>query len=163
MVQRFMRLLFASSTAAALLACSGGQSTSGSSDDGGAGGAAAFVGTWARSGSQTVTCPGGVTINAISGDLLITPGTTVGTIVGMQPDDCLTTYSVSGNVASAAIGQVCNTTTEAGVAETTTVVTHTLTLSADGSTLTSVGDGTLDKTATMTMCTTMGMGTYTKE
>jgi hypothetical protein len=132
-------------------------------DDGGASGAAAFVGTWARSGSQTVTCPGGVTTNAITGDLVITEGTTAGTIVGTQPDGCVTTYSVSGNVASAAAGQSCNTTTEAGVAETSTVVSHTLTLSADGSTLTSVGDETLDKTATMTMCTTVGMGTYTKE
>jgi hypothetical protein len=133
------------------------------SDDGGASGAAAFVGTWARTGSQTVTCPGGITTNAITGNLVITAGTMAGTLIGTQPDGCVTTYSVSGNVASAAAGQMCNTTTEAGVAEVTTVVSHTLTLSADGSTLTSVGDDTLDKTATMTMCTTMGMGTYTKE
>jgi hypothetical protein len=133
------------------------------SDDGGASGAAAFVGTWARSGSQTVTCPGGTTTNAITGNLVITAGTTAATITATQPDGCATTYSVSGNVASASAGQTCNTTTEGGVAELTTVVSHTLTLSADGSTLTSVGNETLDKTATMTMCTTMGMGTYTKE
>lgn len=135
----------------------------GSADDGGASGAAAFVGTWARSGSQTVTCPGGTTTNAITGNLVIAAGTMAGTIAATQPDGCATTYSVSGNVASAAAGQTCNTTTEAGVAEVTTVVSHTLTLSADGSTLTSVGNEILDKTATMTMCTTMGMGTYTKE
>ncbi|HTQ44729.1 MAG TPA: hypothetical protein VMI75_18335 [Polyangiaceae bacterium] len=43
------------------------------------------------------------------------------------PDGCVTNYSVSGNVATAAAGQVCNTTTEAGVAETITVISHTLT------------------------------------
>jgi hypothetical protein len=43
------------------------------------------------------------------------------------------------------------------------VVSHTLTLSADGGTLMSTGSSTLDKTATMTMCTLTASGTYTKQ
>jgi hypothetical protein len=130
--------------------------------DAGATGASAFVGTWARSGTQTTMCPGGTTTTAVTGNLVITLGSGSGTIVAKQPDGCVTDYTVSGNVASAAAGQMCSTTTEAGVAETITVMSHTLTLSADGTTLDSTGSESLDKTATGTMCTIMSSGTYTK-
>ena len=132
--------------------------------DGGVSGAAAFVGTWARTGTQTVTCPtGNPTTNMITGNLVITLGSASDSISGKQPNGCVTNYTVSGNVATAAAGQSCNVTTEAGIAETDTEATHTLTLSADGTTLTSMSSGTLDKTATMTTCTTMASGTYMKQ
>jgi hypothetical protein len=125
--------------------------------------AMAFVGTWARSGTQTVTCPmGPPTMNPISGDLVIVLGQTNDTIVGSQPDGCITVYSVSGNVATAMAGQSCNVTTEGGVAETITVDSRTLTLSADGKSMMSMGTSTIDKTATGTMCMARASGTYTK-
>ncbi len=134
--------------------------------DGGsaASGAAAFVGTWARSGTQTVTCPTGTpTTGMITGNLVIALGSTAGAVTGTQPDGCVTNYAVSGNVATAAAGQSCSVTTEAGIAETDTVIAHTLTLSGDGTILTSMSSETIDKTATMTMCSAMGSGTYTKQ
>jgi hypothetical protein len=132
--------------------------------DGGATGAAAFVGTWARSGTQTITCPtGNPTTNNITGNLVIALGSASDTIVGTPPDGCQTNYSVSGNVATAAAGQSCNITTEAGIAETITVVTHTFTLSADGKTLDAEVTSTIDKTATNTTCTAVSSGTYTKQ
>jgi hypothetical protein len=137
-----------------------------SMSDGGsvASGAGAFVGTWVRSGTQTVTCPTGApTTSMITGNLVIALGSTTGAVTGTQPDGCVTNYVVSGNVATAAPGQACNVTTEAGIAETDTVIAHTLTMSADGMTLTSMSSETIDKTATMTMCSAMSSGTYTKQ
>lgn len=135
----------------------------GGSGGGSDGGAGAFVGVWARSGSRTVTCPtGSPNVNAITGDLVIALGSAVGSITATQPDGCVTNYTVAGNVATAAAGQTCNVTTEAGVAETITVVSHTLALSADGATLVSMASETIDKTATMTMCSATSSGTYTK-
>jgi hypothetical protein len=132
--------------------------------EGGVSGAGAFVGTWARSGTQTVTCPtGNPTTTMLKGALVIALGSASGSITATQPDGCVTNYTVTGNVATAAAGQSCNVTTEAGIAETITVTTHTLTLSADGTTLMSMGTETIDKTATMTMCTAMSSGTYTKQ
>jgi hypothetical protein len=129
----------------------------------GASGAAAFVGTWARSGTQTVTCPmGNPTTNQITGNLVIALGSMSGSITATTPDGCATQYSVSGNVATATAGQTCNIVTDAGVAETITTNSRTFTLSADGLTLMAVGNETIDKTATMTMCSAMGSGTYTK-
>jgi hypothetical protein len=134
-----------------------------SSSGAGANGASAFVGTWLRSGSQTVTCSGTVTVNALSGNLVITLGSTAGTIVGTQPDGCVTTYSVNGNVATAAPGQTCDVTFDGGLAEMVTVVSHTLSLSPDGNSLGSMASDKIDKTATMTMCTGTGSNTYTKQ
>jgi hypothetical protein len=129
----------------------------------GSGGAAAFVGTWARTGTQTVTCPGSSpTTTNISGNLVISLGTTATGIVGTQPDGCVTNYSVSGNVATAASGQTGNV-SPGGVAETVTVNSHTLTLSSDGTTITSNGTDTILKTATNTTCNGTNSGTYTKQ
>ncbi|HXX68406.1 MAG TPA: hypothetical protein VEK07_14550 [Polyangiaceae bacterium] len=89
-------------------------------------------------------------------------GASPGTIVGTQPDGCVTDYTVSANIATATPGQICNVTTDAGM-EKDTVVSHTLMLSADGSTLTSTSTTTIDETATMTMCTATATGMYTLE
>lgn len=133
----------------------------GGGEVGDAGGAAAFIGAWLRSGSQTITCEGGSPSTAtFAGTLTITAGSSSRTIVGTQPDGCVTDYTVSGNVATATPGQTCNVTTDAGM-ETDTVVSHTLTLSTDGLTLTSASITTIDETATMTMCTATASGTYT--
>ncbi len=131
-------------------------------EGGSTGGAGAFVGTWARSGTQTVTCPSGSTTNMISGDLVIALGPMSDTLVATQPDGCMTNYSVSSNIATAMPGQMCSITTEAGVAETITVTSHTLTLSSDGLSLVSMSTDTIVKTATGTMCMGMASGTYTK-
>jgi hypothetical protein len=142
----------------------GGVSDAGPTDAGGpATGAAAFVGTWARSGTQMLTCPTGTpTTTTIKGDLLITLGTTAGTVVGNTADGCMTTFTVSGNVATATPGQTCNTTTDGGVAETITVNSRTLTLSADGSSVDVMGNESVDMTASGVTCTRTGSGTYTK-
>jgi hypothetical protein len=135
-----------------------------STADGGsaASGAAAFVGTWARAGTQTITCPtGSPRTNMLTGKLVIALGSAAGSIVGTQPNGCVTNYTVSGDVATAAAGQTCKVSADAG-SETVTVVTHTLTLSAGGLTLTSAGNETIDETATMTMCTSKSSGVYTK-
>lgn len=132
--------------------------------DGGASvGPASFVGMWARSGTQTVTCPtGSPTMTTVGGNLNITLGTTSNTIVGTQPDGCAVTYTVSGDTATAAAGQTCNVTLDGGAHETITVTSHTLTLSADGTTLTSMSSSSIDKLATGTTCTAMASGTFTK-
>ncbi len=134
----------------------------GAGGEAGVAGAAAFVGTWSRSGMQTVTCPAGTTMSNIMGDIVVALGSASNAVVVTQPDGCMTTYSVSGNVATATAGQSCNITTEAGIAETITVTSHTLTLSADGKTLMSQGSDTIDKTTTGVTCTGMSSGTFTK-
>lgn len=131
--------------------------------DAGAGGAGAFIGNWMRSGTQTVTCPSGTTTNAITGVLMIEIASPPDSIAAVQPDGCVTLYAVAGSVATAAPShQTCMLTTEAGVAETISLTMHTLTLSADGLTLVSMGSETIDKTTTMTVCTAMSSGTYTR-
>jgi hypothetical protein len=141
----------------------GDAGVAGDSGEAGVAGAAAFVGTWSRSGMQTVTCPGGTTMSNIAGQVVITLGSGSNTIVVAQPDGCMTTYSVTGDVATATPGQSCNVTTEAGIAETITVTSHTLTLAANGQTLTSQGSDTIDRTATGVMCTGMSSATFTKQ
>jgi hypothetical protein len=128
-----------------------------------ASGVTAFIGTWSRSGTESTVCPGGTTMSSFTGNLLIGRGLATDTVIGTQPDGCMITYTVSGNVATATPGQSCNITTEGGVAETITVTTHTLTLSADGLTLMAQGSDTIDKTMTMTMCTRTSTGTLTKQ
>jgi hypothetical protein len=98
-------------------------------------GAPAFVGTWARSGNEALTCGPHELDASLDGNLVIALGTAASSIVATQPGGCTTTYTVSGNVASAAAGQSCSVTTEAGIQSVATIITHTLTVSADGSTL----------------------------
>jgi hypothetical protein len=123
----------------------------------------AFVGTWMRSGTQTVMCPGGTTMNMIAGNLVITLGSTSDGIVGTTPNGCVTSYSVVGTTASAMAGQTCNVTTEGGIAETITVISHTLMLSPDGKTLASMSSETIDKTAMMVTCMGTSTGNYAKQ
>jgi hypothetical protein len=130
--------------------------------DAAASGPEAFVGTWSRSGTQTLTCPTGTTMVTLKGNLVIALGSSSDTIVVTQPDGCMTTFTVSGNTATAMAGQSCTTTTDAGVTTDATVTTHTLTLSADGSTIMSQSTDAVDKTATSTMCTRMSSATLTK-
>jgi hypothetical protein len=145
------------------MAGDGGVSDAGSNGDA-ASGPEAFVGTWARSGTETITCPtGNPNQVAITGNLVIALGSASNTITGTTPDGCQTSYTVSGAVASATPNQTCNITTEAGVAEVLTVSSRTFNLSADGQTITAQGNGTLDKTATSTTCTITSSGTYTKQ
>jgi hypothetical protein len=126
------------------------------------GGAPGFVGTWARSGTQTVTCNGTTMMTSFMGDLVITLGPSSGSITGATPDGCVTNYTVSGNVATATPGQTCNTTTSQGVAEVLTLESRTFTLSADGNTLTESGSETIDKVQVGIMCSAASTGTYTK-
>jgi hypothetical protein len=143
------------------MTCTGSKTWTGS--DAGLTHAEMFIGTWARSGTQTVTCgTAAPTTSMLTGDLTITAGSNPASIVATAPDGCATSYTVVGMVATATPGESCNVTGEAGVAETVSVVMHTLTLSADGTTITSVGSSDIDKTATMTMCTATSMGTFTK-
>jgi hypothetical protein len=124
----------------------------------------AFVGTWLRGGTQTVTCPtGNPNTTTLAGDVIIALGSASGTIALTAPDGCVTSYAVTANVATAASGQTCNTTTEAGVAEAITTTSHTLTLAADGQTMVSDGTATIDKTEADTMCTLTSSGTFTKQ
>jgi hypothetical protein len=126
-------------------------------------GPSSFVGTWARSASQTVTCPTGTpTTNTIAGNLVITLGTASDTIVGTTPDGCATTYTVSGDTATASAGESCTVTLDGGAQETITVTSHTLTLGAGGTTISSTSSSTIDKLATGTICTAMSSGTFTK-
>ncbi len=141
----------------------GGVESEGGSGEAGVTGSAAFVGTWSRSGTQTVTCPGGATTSNVAGQVVVALGSGVNTLVLTQPDGCMTNYSVSGNVATATPGQACNITTEAGIAETITVTSRTLTLAADGKTLMSEGSDTIDKTASGVTCTGVSSATFTKQ
>jgi trimeric autotransporter adhesin len=128
-----------------------------------AGDAAAFVGSWMRSGSQTITCEAGSPkTSTFAGTLTLVLGSSPDTLVGTQPDGCATIYSVSGSVATAMADQTCDLSTDAGM-ETQTVTMHTLTLSADGTSLMSASTTTIDETPTMTTCTAVASGTYTKE
>jgi hypothetical protein len=125
-------------------------------------GATGFVGTWARSGTQTVTCNGTTMMTSFTGDLVLTLGASSGSITGTTPDGCVANYAVSGNVATAMPGQTCNVTTSGGVAEVLTIESRTFTLSADGNTLTEGGSETIDKVQVGIMCSAASTGTYTR-
>jgi len=145
------------------LTCTGSGKTWTGSDAGTGTSASAFFGTWARSGTQTTTCgTGKPTTSMLTGNLTIAAGSNPASILATAPDGCATSYTVVGMLATATPDEMCSVTTEGGIAETVTVVMHTLTLSADGMTITSTGSSDIDKTATMTMCTSTSTGTFTK-
>jgi hypothetical protein len=140
----------------------GGDASSG--EAGGATGAAAFVGTWARSGTTTLSCPGSnPQMGMLSGNLVITIGTAAGTIVGTQPNGCMTTYSVTGNVASLTATDVCTSTGPAGGTETLTNTMHTFTLASDGKTFAEASAGMLSVGDAGAPCPYSTMGTFTKQ
>jgi hypothetical protein len=103
---------------------------------------------------------------AITGTLTITSGSSAGTISALGTEGCTTTYSVSGNVATAApAGQTCTVTNNAGGQGVRTNQSHTLTLSSDGASIAEAGTATIVRTdamGKMTMCTSSSQGTFTK-
>jgi hypothetical protein len=127
-----------------------------------------FVGTWARTGTSTTSCPGAQTTSAdITGTLTIALGATGDTFVGTESvHNCTTSYTVSGNVATAAAGQSCSYANPKGLPTTSTASSHTLTLGADGKTLTLSTSGSLviggPDGGASTTCTTTAQGTFTK-
>jgi hypothetical protein len=128
--------------------------------------ASAFVGSWARSGTLTVTCPTGAPIiTTLGNDLVITLGSTTGTIVATTPDGCMDSFTVSGTVATEGGGQTCTTMNDAGVTEDFMQTTHTLTLSADEQSLTEAAAGTVVRTVAGKAATCMetSTGTFTKQ
>jgi hypothetical protein len=154
-----MRSILAASLV--LLGCSTSTSgaPSGSSD------ADAFVGTWARSGMTTLTCPGGTpAVTAVTGNLVITLGSTSGTIVSTSPEGCMGFFTVSGNLATAMTFVPCTIAGDATFDGVLTGTSHTLTLSSSGESLTEAFTGTLVKGSggTMETCNETATGTFTK-
>jgi len=132
--------------------------------------AEAFVGTWARSGMVTTMCSGAAmaTQTDITGTLVITLGSGDGAIVGTDSvNACVTHYSVSGKVASAAAGQTCMFMNARGGQSTSTGQTHTLTLSSDGKTISEAGMAMVMAAgpggANVLNCTSSSAGTFTKQ
>ena len=126
-----------------------------------------FIGSWNRSGSQTITCNGTPTTNSFAGVLTIAAGTTSNQIIGTQPDGCQTTYTISGSTASATAGQTC-TIAVTGGSWLVTVQSHTLVFSGSGgtgSTLAATSSTTIAETVngTTTNCTASATGTFTKQ
>jgi hypothetical protein len=131
--------------------------------------ATAFVGTWSRAGTVTTTCPGQAPSDAaFTGTLTITAGADANSIVGTESvHGCSTTYLVSGSVATAAAAQKCTFTNPKGGQSTSTNTSHTLTLSADGKTLSEASTGNVvvgeaDGGAGVT-CTVTSSGAFTKQ
>ncbi len=131
-------------------------------------GVQAFVGTWVRSGTIVITCPGQpATTDLLTGNLTIavSPAGSTSLIAAMQPNGCVTDYTVSGNVATEVAGQSCSTTNDAGLQTVLTNRTHTLTLSADGHTITESGQGVLAETenGAIINCPDESSGTFAKQ
>jgi hypothetical protein len=146
----------------ALLGCSTSTSgaPSGSSD------ADAFVGTWARSGMTTLTCPpeGTPAVTAVTGNLVITLGSASGTIVSTSPEGCMGFFTISGNLATAMTFVPCTIAGDATFDGVLTGTSHTLTLSSSGESLAEAFTGTLVKGSggTMETCSETATGTFTK-
>jgi hypothetical protein len=128
-----------------------------------------FVGTWARTGTVTTMCAGqAATDNPITGNLVIALGTGADSLVTTDSvNSCMTTYTVSGRVASAMPGQMCMSTNARGGQNTLTNQSHRLTLSDDGKTITEAGMGSVVVVpagggASVT-CTSTSHGTFTKQ
>jgi hypothetical protein len=143
----------------------GGEETDGSASGGpdGSTGLGAWVGTWARTGTETVTCGSAApTMDTLGGDVVIALGTSSGTITLKQSNGCTFVFTVSGDVASVVAGQTCTEApNDAGVTNTITEGMHTLTLSADGTTITSVDSNTEQKSNSQTVCTVTATATLT--
>jgi hypothetical protein len=156
---------------AAAIGCSSSSTSSGGTgtgtDAGGGGGGGgtiqdAFVGTWTRAGSVTIMCGNQAPMmSTLSGNLVLAAGSAANTLVGTQPDGCMTTYTISGNTASESPNQKCMTTQG-----TTSNSSHTLTLSGDKKTLAETSQGLIlesDPDGGMMSCDLESMGTFTKQ
>jgi hypothetical protein len=147
----------------------GGAACSTTSGGGGVSGPApqAFVGTWARAVTLSLTCSGTTTQVQLGGNVTIAvnPGGT--TIAATAPNGCVANYTIVGSVASEQPGETCTGSFgDAGATLAVTDSTHTLTLSADGKTLAESGNGTAVKTladGTTDQCTDTSTGTFTKQ
>jgi hypothetical protein len=139
----------------------------GDAGDAGATGVGAFVGTWGRAGTLALTCGIHEYDYPITGTLSIALGTTSDAVVGTASDTgCTETYSVAGNVASAAAGQTCTLVTDAGSQTVLTAVKHTLTVSSDGTTLAGAASDTVAITGAdggTESCTASSTGSFTKQ
>jgi hypothetical protein len=128
-----------------------------------------FVGTWARSGTSTSSCPGQQpTSSDITGTLTIALGATGDTFNATESiHSCVSSYTVAGNVATEGAGQACNFLGPKGQQETSSANNHTLTLSADGKSLALSSTGTLVigglDGGPSTTCSTTAQGTFTKQ
>jgi hypothetical protein len=98
------------------------------------------------------SCPGAptTTFNMMNADLEITLGASAESIaVSNDEDQCVRTYSVSGNVATVEADQIPCTFTDNinGTTHVATVQVSTLTLASDRKTLVEVSSGTSDATS----------------
>jgi hypothetical protein len=100
----------------------------------------------------------------LQGNLVIALGTAANSIVGTQPNGCMTNYSVAANVATEVAGQSCTVNITGGT-QVTTPTSHTLTLSSDQKSLAQASAGTRVDTVNgvATTCTYTTTGTYTKQ
>jgi hypothetical protein len=124
-------------------------SSSSTSDSSGAMGASAFVGTWKAGGTNIVSCFSEATITQdITGSLAITAGPSSDTINVAYPDGCQLVFTVEGNVAMVAPrSMTCQGSIEMGTIPTSEEsISHSLTLSADGHTLSESGNETVTET-----------------
>jgi hypothetical protein len=106
------------------------------SHDGGA--MAGMLGTWLyASGKTTRVCPGEAGTDAPpEGAIVVNAGASDGELVVDEPGACSLHFTRAGDVATIAAGQSCSGADGAGGTITFTNMTWTLTLSADGMTLT---------------------------
>ncbi len=106
------------------------------SHDGGA--MAGMLGTWLyASGKTTRVCPGEAgTDSPPEGAIVVNAGASDGELVVDEPGACSLHFTRAGAVATIATGQSCSGADGAGGTITFTNMTWTLTLSADGETLT---------------------------
>jgi hypothetical protein len=102
------------------------------------------------------------TKDTLGGSIVIALGTSSGTITFHQPNGCTFDFAVSGNTATAVAGQMCTQApNDAGVSNAITEGNHTLTLSSDGTTITSVDNFTEVKSNNQTVCTATSNTTLT--
>ncbi len=138
-------------------------------------GASAFIGTWNAGGSNVVTCFDQATVTQdLTGTLDITAGPSSDTVTASYPDGCQLTFTVTGNVATIAPrSMICQGAIEMGTIPTSEQsVSHSLTLSADGRTLSESGNETVTETlpptdasddaSVITVCDWVTNGVYTK-
>jgi hypothetical protein len=138
-------------------------------------GAQAFVGTWKAGGTNIVSCFDQATVTQdLTGSLAITNGPSSDTITASYPDGCQLTFTVSGNVAMIAPrSMICQGALEMGTIPTSEEsISHSLTLSADGNTLSESGNETVTESLPPTdasadadvviACNWVTNGVYTK-
>jgi hypothetical protein len=133
----------------ALLLTGGCASSSSTPDSSGAMGASAFIGTWKASGTNVVSCFSEATITQeITGSLAITAGPTSDSINVAYPDGCQLVFTVAGNTATVAPrSMICQGSLDMGTITTSEEsISHTLTISPDGNSISETGNETVTET-----------------